>query len=177
MKKTLLLILSLILAIGISGGCTPEKTPPKEDEIPPVVDTPVASEEYNEIVSLYFAKDNINSLSVEKRTIAYKTKDDFYKNVIVELVKGPATDSLSATINPNTVVSSVSVNNKTATADFTDSLKAFNTGGSTKEYMCLYSIVNTLCEFPEIDNVRLTITGKAIQTFGQLDTSEPLTKE
>ena len=54
MKKTLLLILSLILAIGILSGCTPEKTPPKEDEIPPVVDTPVASEEYNEIVSLYF---------------------------------------------------------------------------------------------------------------------------
>ena len=176
MKKFILFLIVAVLLVSVFYGFNPPKTeiPETQDE-PEKITTETEEENYKKTVSLFFASSN--TLSAEKRQIVLKSESDVYKAVIEELIKGPSVESLSVTVNPGTVVNSVTVNNKIATADFTDSLKKLNTGGSTKEYLCLYSIVNTLCTFDEIDSVIITINGNKIDTFGQLDTSEAILPE
>lgn len=176
MKKFILFLIVVVLLVSVFYGFNPPKTevpktPDKPQNVQTDIDTP-EKEAYKKTVSLFFA--SANELSVEKRQIEAETESDIYKVVIEELIKGPQTASLSITLHPGTQVNSVTVNNKIATVDFTDSIKKLNTGGSTKEYLCMYSIVNTLCSFDEIDSVLITINGSRIETFGQLDASEPI---
>ena len=51
-----------------------------------------------------------------------------------------------------------------------------NTGGSARERLCLYAIVNSLTELDNIDNVKLSVNGKILDLFGQMELLEPLTK-
>lgn len=146
---------------------------------PSEIENPISSEQdliEHEAV-LYFASNSVNKLASEKRTVFYENKEDVYEAVIEALIKGPETDKCSVSINRDTIVNSVKVNDKVATVDFTSSFTKYNTGGSTKELLCLYSVVNTLCEFPEIDEVLITVDGKLISTFGQFDMSEPYTAD
>ena len=51
----------------------------------------------------------------------------------------------------------------------------YNTGGTTKETMALYSIVNTLCGIDGIEKVKINIDGNENPDFGgHFDLSEPL---
>lgn len=178
MKKNLCVILFIIFAIGIISGCAPSTNNPVNSDTPPEVN-PALEEKKDEIIkdaSLYFTSDNITTLTAEKRAVT-SASEDIYKKVIEELIKGPSSKDLYATVHPKTQINNVSLKGKTATADFSSSLITYNTGGSTREYLCLYSIVNTLCSFDEIDEVIITIDGKSISTFGQFDMTEPHTMD
>lgn len=124
-------------------------------------------------IKLYFANEDANSLSAVDKTVTVKNKDDVYKTAITELIKGPDNTSLYPTLDKSTQLNTISVKDKLATVDFSSSFIEKNTGGSSKELICLYSVVNTLCSFDEIDKVVITVDGHQIETFGQYDMTEP----
>ena len=171
MKKFLAILLSIFLAFFIISSCSLSKKKTGNDDDVPKDSVPVI-EEVTKEVNLYFTSDNIISLTAEKRTVT-STEDNLYKKTVEELIKGPQTEGLFATVHADTKIDSVTLNEKTATIDFTSTFAEKNTGGSTREFLCLYSIVNTLCEFEEIDEVIFKDNGKTIQTFGQFDMTEP----
>jgi spore germination protein GerM len=114
-------------------------------------------------VKLYFAQyeDNQSFLQPETRTV--ETGDDIYRSVVEELVKGPESEQLYPTLPSNTLVYSVKSDNGLAIADFSKELITnFEEipHSSTTEMLAIYSIVNTLTEFDEIERVRITIEGK-----------------
>jgi germination protein M len=134
------LILVLVVFIVFCAGCTPKTN-----------------------VKLYFAKyeDNLAYLTPEFRPVVNDA--DFYKRIVLEIVKGP-TDAQTYPTIPSTVkVNSVTVKNGLAIVDFskeiiTDTLEIPHS--STTEVLAIYSIVDTLTEFKEIMKVRITIEGK-----------------
>ncbi len=114
-------------------------------------------------VKLYFAQyeDNQSFLQPEIRTVS--DSDDFYKSVVKELIKGPENEQLYPTLPSNIEVYSVAVDNGLAIADFSKELITnFEEipHSSTTEMLAIYSIVNTLTEFDEIESVRITIEGR-----------------
>ncbi len=116
-----------------------------------------------ETVKLYFAKyeDNSSFLVFEYRDVV--KDENFYKTVIEELIKGPKDEQLYPTIPSSTKVYSVKVKDGLAIVDFskeiiTDTSKIPHS--STTEILAIFSIVNTLTEFDEIQKVRITIEGK-----------------
>jgi len=138
-----LILLTLILtftAASLITGCTPKVK-----------------------VNLYFGKyeDNQVYLSPEERKIL--KDENFYKNIIQELIKGPVSKQLYPTLPSNTKVNSVIVKEGLAVVDFSKEIIT-NTEeiphSSTTEILAIFSIVDTLTEFEEIQKIRITVEGK-----------------
>jgi germination protein M len=114
-------------------------------------------------VNLYFAKyeDNLAYLVPEGRSVINDA--DFYKRVVQEIVKGPKDEQIYPTIPPAVKVNSVTVENGLATVDFSKEIITDTQTiphSSTTEILAIFSIVDTLTEFKEIQKVRITIEGK-----------------
>lgn len=121
-------------------------------------------------VSLYFASyPSDEEFYLVKETRKIPAGDDFYKRVIEELIKGPQSSKLYPTLPSNVKVNSVKLSDGTAIVDFSkEIITNFEEipHSSTTETLAIFSIVNTLTEFEEIDKVKITIEGKE---SGQID--------
>ena len=162
-KNLFFVFIFIMLFTGCSTVVIPENVP----EVPAVenkvsVDTVV-----------YYADETFYNLEGRKVTFDVKKEEDKFIETLKLLMVKPGEDGLVPTLSEKTVINSVKVENGLCTVDFTESLTEYNTGGSSKETMCLYSVVNTLCGFNEIDEVIFTVDGSNIETFGQLDMTEP----
>ncbi|MCD4670768.1 MAG: GerMN domain-containing protein [Actinomycetia bacterium] len=113
-------------------------------------------------VTLYFASmvDSRPYLIGETRQI--EDPGNIYKTAVEELIKGPLAKGLYPTIPSDTVVNSVTVSDGLATVDF--NIRIINNfeeipHSSGTETLAIYSIVNTLTEFKDIERVKITIGG------------------
>ena len=112
-------------------------------------------------VTLYFAslEDNQAYLVKETREVR-EPEENIYKTIIEELIKGPESQDLYPTVPPDSVVNSVKLSDGLAIVDF--NLRIITNyedipHSSTTEALAIYSIVNTLTEFEEIEMVKITI--------------------
>ena len=177
LKKIILALLILVLVTSCILILISKNTNVNEPEIPvnPGTDEPeVSLKDYD--VTLYFTDQDASKLVKSKATISVKDEEDKYQAALEKLIEGPASADFYPAISAHTKVNSVTVENGLCTVDFTDSLILNNAGGTLRETMCLYSVVNTLCEFDEIKKVIFAVNGKTIETFGQLDMTEPYVK-
>lgn len=114
-------------------------------------------------ISLYFADYEENKSYLVKEVRQIQTGDALLKKVVEELVKGPESTSLYPTIPSDVKVNSVEISGSTAVVDFSKEIIT-NVDqiphSSTTEVLAVYSIVNTLTEFEEIDKVKITVEGK-----------------
>jgi len=114
-------------------------------------------------VKLYFAvyEDDSAYLGTETRNIA--DGGSLYANIIEELIKGPESGQLMATLPPDAKVNSVTVSGGIAIVDFSREIITSTDiipHSSTTEILAIFSIVDTLTEFKEIQKVRITVEGK-----------------
>jgi spore germination protein GerM len=124
-------------------------------------------------VVLYFC-DRDGHLVVEFRELA--EGDNLPEAVLRELIRGPETNELLPTVPEGTTLNGVVVKDGLARADFSPELKTNHWGGSLGETITVYSIINTLAQFPEVKRVQILIDGQEVDTLsGHLDLSEPLT--
>lgn len=95
------------------------------------------------------------------------------------LCRGPAPGSgLNTTIPPGTVLRDINLKDGLATVDFSRELKTRHGGGSTEELLTVYSIVDTLTQFPTIRRVQILVGGKRLETLaGHMDISIPLERD
>ena len=120
-------------------------------------------------VPLYFAKYEDNRAFLVPEITRISISGDFYKDIITELIKGPDSAELYPTLPPDVKVLSVELEDKTAEVDLSREVITNFTDiphSSTTEPLAIYSIVNTLTEFEEIDSVKITIEGRS---SGEID--------
>ena len=127
-------------------------------------------------VTLYFADSNAMYLVPEKRQIVSKDSSQLAFAIMNELLKGPASDSLYGVIPPDVKVLSVKTERGVCFVNLSSDFISKATGGSAGELLSVYSIVNTLCELKDVDKVQILVEGKATESSGSLDLSEPLKK-
>ena len=114
-------------------------------------------------VILYFAEyeDNTSFLVPETRSILLT--DELYKDIVTELVNGPKSVEHYPTLPSDTGVLGVTISEDIATVDLGERVLTNLSEiphGSETELLAIYSIVNTLTEFEEIEKVKLIIEGK-----------------
>ena len=123
-------------------------------------------------ISVYFSTQEAMYLTAEKRLVG---QDKLYKNTVEELILGPSDPVHNRTVPEGVKVRDIKVEEGLARVDFNRALVDNHWGGSTGERMTVYSIVNTLTQFDEIDRVLILIDGQKVDTLaGHLDLSSPI---
>ena len=124
-------------------------------------------------ISIYFATDEAMYLTSEKRVIK---SENLYQNAIKELMTGPNNPANSRTIPDEVELKDIKIVNGEARVNFNRALIDNHWGGSTGERMTVYSVVNTLTQFEEIEEVTFLVEGEEIKTLvGHMDLTKPLT--
>lgn len=185
---TLLVLLSLGLAISCSSSPDPQEAqqaqePQETDETQApqgaggdaeAEDAPIRRLN----VLIYYPAATEDGLIGEPREIFMTAAPgDRAKQILADLISGPATDSGARALPPGTRLRQVFVlEDGTAYIDFNADLKQGMAGGTTEELLAVYSIVNSVSlNIPEIRRVGILINGRPIDTLnGHLDLRRPL---
>jgi spore germination protein GerM len=130
---------------------------------------------YNPLKQALESKDiNIKVTRLEK----YFVKEKIYKEAINRLISYSDNNIYHLPIPKGTKVLNISVKNNIAYVDFSDELRKNHPGGSLGEMLTVYSIVDTLTEFPEIKKVQILISGAVVETLvGHIDLTSPLDRD
>ena len=114
-------------------------------------------------VVLYFASMDDNEFYLVPETRDIETAGDIYLETVRQLIQGPRQQGSYPTLPSDVKVNSVKVSERLAVVDFDiriiSNMEEIPHSSST-ETLAIYSIVNTLTAFEEIDRVRITIEGK-----------------
>jgi len=181
LARCLIIFLSIVLLGAILVGCLPRKE--KEVSEKKRKKTKVAEEKREEkeeekapqtmTITLYFADEQAKYLLPEKREI--RKTEAIARAAIKELIKGPKESGHFPTIPEGTRLLGIRIEGGIAYVDFSKEFVERHPGGSAGETMTIYSIVNTLAEFPSIQRVKFLVGGKEIETLaGHMDLTEPI---
>ncbi|MGB9660964.1 MAG: GerMN domain-containing protein [Moorellaceae bacterium] len=136
----------------------------------------VENQEMKKVV-LYFADPTGQKLVAEERAIP--KVEGIARATVEELIKGPAPgSSLLPTIPKGTVLRDINIRpDGLARVDFSKELVTNHSGGSLGESLTVYSIVNTLTQFPSVKQVQILVEGQYVETIaGHLDVSSAVTR-
>lgn len=126
-----------------------------------------------DIIKVFFSTEDAMYLKSETRDI--DQEKDLYYQIMEELLAGPETESLRATIPDGVELLDYNLEDKNITLNFNNELRENHWGGSAGELLTVYSIVNSYTFFKEIDSVSILLEGEEVDTLvGHLDLSEPL---
>jgi len=151
-----MLLLSLVLA-----GCRPVPGVPAEERVQ---------------VALYFADWQAQFTAPEDRDIELHGRS-LAVRVLEELIGGPKTPGLHATLPPDTRVLGVTVEGGVARVDFSRQFVDNRYGGGAAEFMAINAIVYTLTDLEGVQAVTLLVEGTPLETLGgQIDFRENLVR-
>lgn len=108
-------------------------------------------------LTLFFADETGEKLLAESRDVVHSINTSLEKLVVEELLKGPALAGRYATLPLDAKLLNVSVNENVCYINFDSAF--LNNGLEVKEYIPIYSIVNSLCEISYVNKVQITING------------------
>lgn len=184
MKKktiyTLIIFAIFILSVGILNGCSGTAGDPEDANKPPLSPSGDPDLLTAEVV-LYFSDDQAMYLVPEDRQVEGK-KDEPYPfpagAIVNALLSGPQENDLRPTIPPEAKLLSLEIKDKIAIVNFSEEFKTKHGGGSTGELMTIYSLVNSLTELENIEQVQILINGQKAETLaGHLTIDEPLNRD
>ena len=168
----LIAIIIAALLLLVTVGCTKQAETDGEPNQPPISAKP---QKETELVKLYFADEEAMYLKPEVREIPLDGKP-LAEAVVEELIKGPETEELNATIPPEATLVSLQVIDDVAYVNFSKELQTKHWGGASGETMTVYSIVNTLADLGEdIEKVQILVEGEKPETLaGHMELTEPV---
>ncbi len=163
----------------------PEDTQAVEEEMPAQEETPegdvVEDETEKEAeeqtggeeitINVYYSDPMAEYLVPESRIISSENK---YVDALHELMKKPVDETLTPLMPDTTTVNSVTVEDGNAKVDLSQEFLDDRFVSDTVDILLLYSIVNTLTQFPEVNSVTLYIDGEKLDILGQLDVKDPV---
>ncbi len=128
-------------------------------------------------IALFFSDGTGEKLVLEMRDIA-KT-EGIARAVMQELIAGPSVESgLLPTIPVGTELLDINVRpDGVCIVDLSGELIVNHPGGSLNEEMTVYSVVNTLTQFPSIQEVQILVEGQNVETIaGHMDISTAMAR-
>ncbi|MCR6545023.1 GerMN domain-containing protein [Dehalobacterium formicoaceticum] len=128
-------------------------------------------------IALFFSDAAGENLALEMRDIP-KT-EGVARAVMQELIAGPSVESgLLPTIPVGTELLDINVRpDGVCIVDLSGELIVNHPGGSLNEEMTVYSVVNTLTQFPSIREVQILVDGQNVETIaGHMDISTTMAR-
>jgi germination protein M len=121
-------------------------------------------------INVYYSDAMGEYLVAEARVVSSENK---YIYALNELMKLPVDANLHRLVPDSTKINSIVVEDGLAKVDFSKEFVEDKITSDTEDNLLIYSIVNTLTDFPEVNSVSFYIDGEKLDTLGQLDVSEP----
>lgn len=160
-----------------TGTTEKTQTAPETPKTPKVVSSATQNQPQKIKVKVYFPDDAGINLIAVNRTIEIKNDAEKYSAVVNLLLKNPTEKDLTVIFPKNAKINAVTYKDGTAFVDFDKNITKAFVGGSTGEELLVNSVVKTLTEFKEVQQVRFLIDGKEIETLaGHMDLSAPIKK-
>jgi len=122
-------------------------------------------------INVYYADSTAEYLKGEAKTLSGSGK---YVGAIFEMMKEPIDSSLIKLIPETTKINGVKVEDGTAKVDLSQDFVNDRFISDVTDILLVYSIVNTLTGFKEINSAEFYIDGEKLDILGQLDLEEPL---
>ena len=116
----------------------------------------VNSYEKTELV-LYFANSTGDKLERETREVVHSVNTSLEKLIVEQLIAGPSRVGMNPTLPKETKLLNVSVNDNVCYINFDSTF--LNNTLEVKEYIPIYSIVNSLATVTSINKVQITVNG------------------
>ncbi|WP_455034221.1 GerMN domain-containing protein [Lachnoanaerobaculum gingivalis] len=115
---------------------------------------------------LYFADESGTQLVTEARDVFYDINTSKERIIVDELIKGPETAGLKATIPSDTKVVSVTMNEGICYVNFDEAF--LNAIPDVLDSITIYSIVDSLSELPNISRVQILVNGKSDKKYNTI---------
>lgn len=174
-KKILIIFVCLFLLVLIGGYFAINYVKSKNQET--IVEEYVPEEEITEeqlrqtIVSLYFLDTQTNELVPEARLIDIKEMMSApYEKLVNLLIEGPKSEKSVKLIPDNTRLLQNYLEGDCLVLDFSTEFLNYDKENEKGKENLVNSIVNTLTELSEINEVKILIDGKENQEFNQVYT-------
>ena len=198
MKKLAIIIFFTLVLVGLSGcgiveslqewknGTLPqqeEATPTGEESGEPLEQSPITEENTPTLelnsetreVALFFTNATGDSLKQELRQIP--KNESIARTTMEALIDGPLSAGLYPTVPVNTILDRINIKDGLCTVDFSSELTDNHIGGLIAEELTVYSIVNTLTQFPSIEQVQILVDGQILATLaGHVDVSTAISR-
>ena len=108
-------------------------------------------------LTLYFADSTGEKLVKEQREVVHNVTTSLEKLVVEQLIAGPDRPGINATLPKDTKLLNVSVNENVCYLNFDASF--LNNSLDVKEYIPVYSIVNSLAAVSSVNKVQIAVNG------------------
>lgn len=125
-------------------------------------------------VQLYFPRRDGKGLSIEERQI--DMTEGIARSTLQELLEGPENKELKTVIPAGTRLLDINIKpDGFCVVNFSSELSKIN---SQDARLAVYSIVNTVSQFPTVDKVQFLIEGKPVKYLGSsVDLTKPVAAE
>ncbi len=172
-KKIRIIFFVILMIILIGGYFGIQYVKNREKET--IVDEYVPQEEITEeqvrqtIVSLYFPSKETNELNPEARLIDIKEIiNSPYEKLITLLIEGPKNDKNKKIIPENTKVNKTYLEKDCVVLDFSAEFLNYTKEDEKEKTNIINSIVNTLTELSEVNQVKILIDGNENNEFKEI---------
>lgn len=108
-------------------------------------------------LTLYFTDESGEKLYPEQRSVMHNINTSVEKMILEELLGGPSTPWLRPTLESGTKILNVSVNENVCYINVDSSF--LNNSLEVKDYIPIYSIVNSLATQPSVNRVQISVNG------------------
>ena len=125
-------------------------------------------------LTLYFSNETGDKLVKETREVAFENSYPVEQYVVNLLIEGPKEEGHKATLPSNLKILGVSVKDNICYVNFNSSFVS-NALTDLKDYMSVYSVVNSLAELTGVRKVQISIDGATNVKFkDNISLAEPL---
>lgn len=114
-------------------------------------------------LKLYFANESGRQLVAENVSLEYDGNISLEELVVKELIKGPSNKNLLPTIPGDTTLLKISEQDGICYVDFNENF--LEKRENIADHATIYSIVNSLTEISNINEVQITIDGKYVKKY------------
>ena len=166
-----------IVGSGENGAADPTSADPGAAVMDPAAAETISPTGETKTVVLYFTDQEGEQLVAEERQIA--KVEGIAKASIEALLSGPKDSDLQSALPEGVRLLDINIKSDgLAIVDFSGDLKENMADSNKKEKTAIYSIVNTLTEFPTVERVEIRIDGKTVNTItGKVKLNEELFRD
>ena len=172
-KKIILSFIILLIIIFVIGFFAIKYVKQKKDNEQISEYTPqeeISEEQSREtIVTLYFLDKESNTLKPEARLVNIKDViASPYGTIVQLLINGPKNDKFVKLIPNDTKILNSSLDGECLTLDFSSELLNYNKNNQGEKENMIKSIVNTVTELTEVNQVKILINGQSNEEFNEI---------
>lgn len=126
----------------------------------------------SQYVKLYFSDNQAEKLVAETRSVTV-SENNLKKTIVQELIKGPTGSNAIKTVPAEAKVLSVETQEGICFVNLSSEFVSKAPGGSAAEQLTVFSIVNSLTELDDVEQVQFLVEGKKLDVYKHMAFDQP----